>query len=196
MISVRHNLACLLIISAGIVFIDQMTKLAVLRHLRLGGSVVVVPDVFQITRRFNNGFAFGTLSNWPGHHVNVFALSSMVAVATILVIALVSLGNRLTMLTVCLALYVGCALGNLSDLFTYGGSVDFLAVSIFGYHWPDFNVADISATVADILLLLYLILGWSRATVELRALGNVFGLDRIRAWLRKRVSPSQFEQML
>ena len=186
MISTRHNLAWLLILSACVVLVDQLTKLTVLNHIPVGGSVTVIPNAFQITRRFNNGFCFGVLSKWPSHHANGLALSLMVAATMIVAIALLSLGKRLTVLTVCLALYFGCALGNLADQFVYGGSVDFLSVSIFGHHWPDFNVADISATAADILLLIYFLLRRSSAVAELRALRNVFRLDWVRARLQNR----------
>ena len=38
-------------------------------------------------------------------------------------------------------------IGNLHDRILYGSVVDFIEVHIFGYHWPDFNVADSSIVV-------------------------------------------------
>ncbi len=53
-----------------------------------------------------------------------------------------------------LALVLGGALGNLHDRIAYGSVVDFIEVHIFGYHWPDFNVADSSIVTGACLLLL------------------------------------------
>ena len=71
-----------------------------------------------------------------------------------MLIALVRLGNRITLTTVALALVLGGALGNVHDRIVYGSVVDFIEVHIFSYHWPDFNVADSSIVTGACLLLL------------------------------------------
>jgi signal peptidase II len=42
------------------------------------------------------------------------------------------------------ALVIGGALGNVIDRARFGAVIDFLDVHAYGYHWPAFNVADIS----------------------------------------------------
>jgi signal peptidase II len=69
-------------------------------------------------------------------------------------IALVRLGDRITLTTVALALILGGALGNAHDRILYGSVVDFIQVHIFSYHWPDFNIADSSVVTGACLLLL------------------------------------------
>ncbi len=59
--------------------------------------------------------------------------------ALCVLIAMVRLGNRITLTTVALALILGGALGNVHDRIVYGSVVDFIEVHIFSYHWPDFN---------------------------------------------------------
>jgi signal peptidase II len=69
-------------------------------------------------------------------------------------IALIRLGSRISVTTVALALVLGGAVGNLHDRIRYGSVVDFIEVHIFGYHWPDFNVADSCIVIGACLLLL------------------------------------------
>lgn len=42
------------------------------------------------------------------------------------------------------ALVIGGALGNVVDRARFGSVIDFLDIHAYGYHWPAFNVADIS----------------------------------------------------
>jgi signal peptidase II len=51
-------------------------------------------------------------------------------------------------------LVFGGALGNLHDRILYGSVVDFIEVHIFGYHWPDFNIADSSIVTGACLIVL------------------------------------------
>ena len=78
---------------------------------------------------------------------------TLVAALAVLV-AMVRLGNRITLTTVALALIFGGALGNVHDRIAYGSVVDFIEVHIFRYHWPDFNIADSSIVVGACLLFL------------------------------------------
>ena len=71
-----------------------------------------------------------------------------------MLVALIRLGSRISLTTTALALVLGGALGNLYDRVRYGSVVDFIEVHIFGYHWPDFNVADSCIVVGACLLLL------------------------------------------
>jgi signal peptidase II len=64
------------------------------------------------------------------------------------------LGRAWSLTGVALGLILGGALGNLYDRAVYHYVVDFLAVKIVHYHWPDFNVADSCIVVGACLLLL------------------------------------------
>ena len=50
----------------------------------------------------------------------------------------------------------GGAIGNLIDRVQFGEVIDFLDFSLFGYHWPAFNVADSAISVGVVLLALRL----------------------------------------
>jgi signal peptidase II len=54
------------------------------------------------------------------------------------------------------SLLAGGAIGNLIDRLTLGYVVDFLDVTVSGYHWPAFNVADSALTVGIAFLMINL----------------------------------------
>ncbi len=56
--------------------------------------------------------------------------------------------------SVSLALIAGGAVGNLLDRIRLGSVVDFLDFSVYGHHWPAFNVADSAITVGVAIILL------------------------------------------
>jgi signal peptidase II len=57
---------------------------------------------------------------------------------------------------------LGGALGNLCDRLRYGEVIDFIDVYWRGHHWPAFNVADSSITVAVTAVVLQTLFGSSR----------------------------------
>jgi signal peptidase II len=150
-----RKLPWLLLISAVIVALDRITKSLVASRVPLGDGILVIPGFLRITHWLNEGAAFSLFADSASPNAVRWGLIAFSAVAAIAVlIALVRLGSRITLATVALALVLGGALGNLHDRIAYGSVVDFIEVHIFGYHWPDFNVADSSIVVGACLLLL------------------------------------------
>lgn len=150
-----RKLPWLLLISAVIITLDRITKSIVSSHIALGDGILVIPGFLRITHWLNEGAAFSLFADSASPNAVRWGLIAFSAVAAIAVlIALIRLGSRITLPTVALALVLGGALGNLHDRVAYGSVVDFIEVHIFGYHWPDFNVADSSIVVGACLLLL------------------------------------------
>jgi signal peptidase II len=150
-----RKLPWLLLLSAIIIVADRVTKTLVSRHIPLGEGVLVIPHVLRITHWLNEGAAFSLFADSASPNAVRWGLIAFSAIAAIAVlIALIRLGGRITIPTVALALVLGGALGNLHDRIVYGSVVDFIEVHIFGYHWPDFNVADSSIVIGACLLLL------------------------------------------
>ncbi|WP_348260804.1 signal peptidase II [Telmatobacter sp. DSM 110680] len=150
-----HKLPWLLLISAFVIVADRVTKTVVASHVPLGEGTTVIPGFLRITHWLNEGAAFSLFADSASPNAVRWGLIAFSAVAAIaVVIALVRLGSRITFATVALALVLGGALGNLHDRVVYGSVVDFIEVHIFGYHWPDFNVADSSIVIGACLLLL------------------------------------------
>jgi signal peptidase II len=149
------RLPWLLLISALIVTADRWTKNWVAHHVRIGAAIPVIDHVLRITHWTNEGAAFSLFADSASPHRVRWALIVFTLIAAVAVlIALVRLGNRITLATLALALILGGAIGNVHDRIAYGSVVDFIEVHIFTYHWPDFNVADSAVVTGACLLFL------------------------------------------
>ena len=152
---VPRRLPWLLLISAAIIFLDRLTKTLVSARVLVGGAIPVIPHFLRITHWTNEGAAFSLFADSSSPNMVRWGLIAFSLLAAVVVlIVLVRLGNRITLTTVALALVFAGALGNVHDRIAYGSVVDFIEVNIFGYHWPDFNVADSSIVSGACLLLL------------------------------------------
>lgn len=168
-----------IIVSALIVLLDQITKLIVkgislpslgisFEGMRYGQSIPVLGDFFRITYIENPGMAFGiTVSSKP-----FFAIVSLLA--SIAIIFYLHRARREPLgIRLPLAMILGGAVGNLIDRTFYGMvfngaplfhgrvvdffDVDFIDIDILGYQltrWPIFNIADASVTVGVVALLI------------------------------------------
>jgi len=150
-----RKLPWLLLISALVIVADRVTKSLVSSHIELGDAITIIPGFLRITHWLNEGAAFSLFADSTSPNAVRWGLIAFSAIAAMAVlIALIRLGSRITITTAALALVLGGALGNLHDRILYGSVVDFIEVHIFGYHWPDFNVADSSIVTGACLLLL------------------------------------------
>ncbi|HEX3570546.1 MAG TPA: signal peptidase II [Acidobacteriaceae bacterium] len=144
----------LFLISALVIAFDRLTKLWIVHHIAPGFTIKVIPGVFRLSHVLNTGAAFSMMENWRADYVRI-GLVSFSVIAAILVFALLwRAGRAITLTSVALALILGGALGNLYDRIVLHHVVDFLAVNIYHYHWPDFNVADSCIVIGAWLLLL------------------------------------------
>lgn len=149
------RLPWLLTLSALVIFLDRWTKHWVTGHIRLGGAVPVFPGVLRITHWTNEGAAFSLFADSANPRMVHWGLVSFSLLASIVVLVLlVRAAERFTLTSVALAMIFAGALGNVHDRIAYGSVVDFLEVHIFGYHWPDFNVADSAIVVGACLMML------------------------------------------
>ena len=144
----------LLLITALVILCDRLTKNAIVHRIRPGYDIPIIPGVFRLTHVLNTGAAFSLMENWPPNAVRLGLIAFSIFAAILVFGLLWSAGRRLTLTSVALALILGGALGNLYDRIRFHHVVDFLAVNIYHYHWPDFNVADSCIVIGACLLLL------------------------------------------
>ena len=150
-----RRLHWLLLISAAVIFVDRLTKTWVTLRIPFGGAIPVVPHFLRITHWTNEGAAFSLFANTASPNTVRWTLVCFTLVAALAVlVAMVYLGDRFTLTTFALALVFAGAMGNVHDRIAYGSVVDFIEVHIFGYHWPDFNIADTAIVTGACLLLL------------------------------------------
>jgi signal peptidase II len=150
-----RRLPWLLLISAVIFVADRLTKIWVGAHIPIGGAIPIIPRLLRITHWTNEGAAFSLFANSASPHTVRWALIVFTLIAAVAVLAgMVFFGSRITITTIALALIFAGAIGNVHDRIAYGSVVDFIEVHIFGYHWPDFNIADSSIVTGACLLFL------------------------------------------
>ena len=149
------------IAAAVIVFLDQLSKHAVLGRLSPGESIPVLP-FFNIVLAFNTGAAFSFLADAGGWQRTFFVGISILASAAI--IYWLRRHRDETLFCAGLALILGGALGNLYDRITMGRVVDFLLVHDYlpalppMLAWldpfPAFNIADSAISIGAVIVIL------------------------------------------
>ena len=137
-------------IGLGILIADQITKQWVLGRIASGDIVPVVGEYLSFTYVRNPGIAFGL-------HLGAWSRPFFVLTALIVLGALISFyrsvprSDRLRRLAI--AILSAGAIGNLIDRIRWTeGVVDFIRLSVYGYEWPIFNIADMAVTTGAILL--------------------------------------------
>jgi signal peptidase II len=144
----------LLILSLLVIVADRLSKLWVVAHIHTGAHITIIPNVFQISHVMNTGAAFSLFENFSPLAVRNFLIGFSILAVLIVFVMLWRAGRALTPTSVALALILGGALGNLYDRVKLHYVVDFLAVRIVHYDWPDFNVADSCIVIGACLLIL------------------------------------------
>lgn len=148
----RYSL--LLVVSLVIVVVDQATKVFIMYTMRLHESIPVIPGYFHLTYIRNPGAAFGILaSSSSAFRLVFFVFTAMIALGLLGIIFFrlhpQDLWGQLTISSI-----FGGAIGNLLDRLRIGEVIDFLDVSVNGYHWPAFNVADSAISIGVVSLLI------------------------------------------
>ena len=126
-----------LLLSLGIVLVDQVTKSWVIEAFCPGASATVIRGVFNLTYVRNTGAAWGTFGNSTG----MLALLSGVVLLVLVIFRRSFLTDGLVH-RLALAFMIGGIAGNLFDRIRYQYVVDFFDFYWDGHHFAVFNVAD------------------------------------------------------
>jgi signal peptidase II len=156
--ALRHR-SIYLLLSAGVILVDQWTKWLIRENLRIyWDSIEVIPGLFNIVHVRNTGAAFGIGARSESALVPVLLNFGAIAVFIFVLIYAFRAATTDRVLQTGLHLILGGAIGNLIDRFTLGSVVDFLDVFItvggVERHWPAFNVADSAICIGIGLLFL------------------------------------------
>ena len=127
---------------------DQASKKIALDALANPPRIVEVLSFFNLRLGFNSGVSFGLFAT-----DSPYILISLTG-AVIAILAWWAYRSQSAIETVALGLIVGGALGNLVDRIRHGAVVDFLDLFYQEWHWPTFNVADITIVSGTLLLVL------------------------------------------
>lgn len=154
------------LIIAAIIVVDQITKAAIQSQYYLGESTAVINGFFSITYVRNPGAAFGFLAQAPDSiRKPLFLLVPVLACFWLLYLIWTSRKGG-ALLSYAYALIFAGAVGNLFDRFSLGYVVDFLDFFYQDAHFPAFNVADSSITVAAFLLIIDFFINLKKAKAD------------------------------
>lgn len=142
-------------ITGIILVLDQITKYAVVKKIRLYEVIQIVPGFFNLTHVRNKGAAFSILSTLPDLWRSAFFITVTLAAVAVITVLIRKTQERL--LVVAFSLILAGAVGNVVDRIRYGEVVDFIQIYVweklsFLYPWPSFNVADSAISIGVTLL--------------------------------------------
>lgn len=149
------------LLTAAIIFIDQIAKIAIRTMLTEGQSIKVISDFFSLTYVRNDGAAF---SSFRGQQLLLVAVST--AVVAVALMFLWKNRKKDKLLCSGLAMVAGGGAGNLIDRAVFGSVTDMFSFSIFP---PVFNVADIGVVIGCSLIIVYSIVSERREKDKKRA---------------------------
>lgn len=137
---------------AGLVFIDQVTKIVAEKMLYNKKPYVIIDGVLEFTYLRNEGAAWGMLSGKRAFFLIITVI--MLAVITYLVIRMPVTKKMAVMEVLCVLLGAG-AIGNFIDRLEFGYVRDFIYFKLIDF--PVFNVADSYVTVAVIIFIILIL---------------------------------------
>lgn len=138
-------------LSAIVIVLDQLSKYWAEHILGWNGLVPMLP-IFDFSLVHNTGSAFGFLGQMGGWQ-HVFFVSLAIIISIALIVSMVFLKPLERHLAIAYALVVAGAIGNAVDRLIYGYVVDFIHWFYKSYHFPHFNIADISIFIGAMLLI-------------------------------------------
>jgi len=147
-----------LVLSAGVILADQITKIVVILTIPKGSTVRVIGDFFRLIHVQNPAIAFSIGRGIEaGTRRTLFMLLPLAVIALLFLYYLFSRDPLTRFQKWCFGALVGGGLGNYVDrMFRPAGVVDFLDFRFYGLlgmeRWPTFNLADATVVVAGILL--------------------------------------------
>ena len=144
-----------LMIIAGSVVLDQLTKWLTVINLDLGESVPVIEGFFNFKYVRNEGAAFGSFSA-PDQRWIFMSISTIAIILLSIYLWKNRDGSKL--LCVALSFIVGGGIGNMIDRIAYGYVVDMIDFCLFDFWKWIFNVADAFVCVGAGLVMLALVL--------------------------------------
>jgi signal peptidase II len=147
-------LAMLVLVTAPVLALDQISKLYVSSHFQLYATYTLIPDWLDVTYTLNPGAAFSLFANMPAtFRESFFMLLS--AAAFVVMILLIARRMTTTSTAFACALVLGGTIGNLIDRVVRGRVIDFIYFHHEAFRYPVFNLADAAITTGVALILLF-----------------------------------------
>jgi len=142
-----------LVVIAGLLVLDQITKSAISKSINPYSVRPVIPDFFNLVHVRNKGAIFGFFSNADSSFVFILLTVFSLAALGLVVYYFIKTPVSEKLMNVSLSLILAGALGNQVDRILRGYVIDFLDFKFWGWHWPSFNVADSCISTGAVLLI-------------------------------------------
>lgn len=146
----KSKQALYLLLSLIVVVIDQLIKLNVVQHLRVGETKTIIPNILSFYYLRNNGAAWNIFSG----QMYFFYLISVIAIIAVLYF-LFNPKYKSKTFDIGLALILGGIIGNFIDRVRLHYVVDMMQLDFINFNI--FNFADSCITVGVILVFIYLL---------------------------------------
>lgn len=159
-------------IAGGIFMIDQVTKAWATRTLRAGNDVTAISGFLNFVYAQNPGVAFSMLDDHGD--AGRWGLSVVAMIAGALVLYFFWRTPRTDDRVLgALALLLAGIIGNVVDRIRLGFVIDFIDVQFGSWHYPTFNIADMSICIGAALLLIDTFISKRKEKAETRQVGSV-----------------------
>ncbi len=161
-----------LVLSAGIILLDQLTKLLVTVLIPKGRTVEVIGEFFRLIHVQNTAIGFSIGRSLPtGTQRPLFIFVQLIVIAIIALYYFLTREEITRFQRWCFGALIGGGLGNYVDrIFRRDGVVDFLDFKFYGLfgleRWPTFNVADMTLVISAILLFISFLVPVRKKTGE------------------------------
>lgn len=131
-------------------FIDQIVKLLAASYLT---SISLIPGFFSLIYAKNEGVAF---SMFWGNRWFIIIISILLILFLIYTIKkeYIEKNENSNFKNITYGILIGGIFGNLFDRIFRGYVIDYIALNLFGYSFPIFNLADIAITFGVVLLII------------------------------------------
>lgn len=133
--------------------IDQIVKLIIKFNMKVGDTISIIPNFFNIEYLHNSGAAF---SSFEGMRFVLVVISLVIFISMIKYIKKNDISKKVEIIS--FGMILGGLVGNLIDRVFYGYVIDYLAFTIFGYSFAVFNLADSFIVIGVISLAIDMIL--------------------------------------
>jgi signal peptidase II len=163
-----------LAVAGGVFLIDQSSKAWAVRKLRFGDPMSLIPGLLNFAYAENTGVAFSMLDDHGSSGRWGLSVVAMIAGALVIYFFWRTPRSDDRILGALALLLAGIA-GNVTDRIRLGFVVDFIDVQFGSWHYPTFNVADMSIVIGAGLLIIDMFLSKRRreSQAETRPLGSV-----------------------
>lgn len=136
-----------------VVILDQLTKWGIRENFIVGESVKIIDGLFNLTYVRNRGAAFGFGAGQGDIFRSLMFLLLPTAACVWLVFLIKAALKDSVLLSVAYTMILAGAIGNLIDRFILRYVVDMFDFYLGTSHFPAFNIADASISVAAALLI-------------------------------------------